>query len=126
MEADYDLGQQQPISAKSGSLGAYVIADAGPNYTSNPTLANGGGRGDMYFCGARRRGHLSQSCPGPLPRRTCVAGCLPIRPVLLLNFTRFNVGGGLDYVFESLGRLTASCAMIMSASSMGIRSTSFT
>ncbi len=108
MEADYDLGQQQPISAKSGSLGAYVIADAGLNYTSNPTLANGGGRGDMYFVARGGAGIYPNLAPGLYLDGHVSQDVFQYAQFSSLNFTRFNVGGGLDYVFESLGRLTAS------------------
>lgn len=108
LEADYDLGQQQPISAGSGGLGAYVIADAGLNYTSNPALANGGGRGDMYFVARGGAGLYPSLAPGLYLDGHVSQDVYQYAQFSSLNFTRFNVGGGLDYVFESLGRLTAS------------------
>lgn len=107
-EADIDLGHQQPISARSGGLGAYAIADAGLNYTSNPTLANGGGTGDMYFVARGGAGLYPNLAPGLYLDAHVSQDVYQYAQFSSLNFTRFNVGGGLDYVFESLGRLTAS------------------
>ena len=107
-EADFDLGQQQPISARSGGLGAYVVADTGLNYSSNPTLANGGGRGDMYFMARGGAGIYPNLAPGLYLDGHVFQDVFQYAQFSSLNFTRFNVGGGLDYVIESLGRLTVS------------------
>ncbi len=107
-EADFDLGQQQPITARSGGLGAYVIADTGLSYTSNPTLANGGGRGDMYFVARGGAGLYPNLAPGLYLDAHVSQDVYQYAQFSSLNFTRFNVGGGLDYVIESLGRLTLS------------------
>lgn len=108
LEADYDLGHQQPVSATSGGIGAYVVADTGLNYTSNPTLANGGGRGDMYFVARGGAGLYPNIAGGLYLDAHVFQEVYQYAQFSSLNFTRFNVGGGLDYVFESLGRLTAS------------------
>lgn len=107
-EAETDLGEQQPVGVASGGIGAYVLANAGFMYTSNPSLSNNGGEGDIYF---------SQKVGGGL--RPNVFGNLYLDAHISqeffeyahfssLNFSRFNVGGGLDYVIEALGGLTAS------------------
>jgi hypothetical protein len=108
MEADYDLGRQQPISARAGGIGAYIIADTGLNYTSNPSLSNGGGRGDMYFVARGGAGIYPNIASGLYLDAHVFQDVYQYAQFSSLNFTRFNAGGGLDYVFESLGRLTAS------------------
>ncbi len=107
-EADFDLGERQPISATSGGFGAYVTGDAGLYYTSNPTLSSSGSRGDMYFA-ARAGGGIHPNLAGGLYFDAHVSQeVFTYAQNAGLNFTRFNVGAGFDYVFENLGQLTAS------------------
>ena len=107
-QADADLGTLEPIRARPSPLGAYLIGNASLYYTSNPSLSSEGGRGDMYFVGG-----------GGVGTRPNVAGGLYLdghvsdqvfqyAQFSSLNFNYFNAGGGLDYVFENLGQLTAS------------------
>ena len=107
-QADADLGTLEPIRARPSPLGAYLIGNASLYYTSNPSLSSEGGRGDMYFVGG-----------GGVGARPNVAGGLYLdghvsdqvfqyAQFSSLNFNYFNAGGGLDYVFENLGQLTAS------------------
>lgn len=105
-EAEFDLGEQQPVNVKSGGLGAYVTGDTSLNYTSNATLANGGRQGDMYFV-ARGAGGIYPNITGGLYLDAHVSQeIFQYATFSSLNFSRFNAGGGLDYVFENLGRLT--------------------
>lgn len=107
-QADSDLGERLPVSAASGGFGAYVLGDAGLYYTSNPTLASGGGKGDMYFV-ARGGGGIHPNISGGLYLDAHVSQeVFQYAQFSSLNFSRFNAGGGLDYVFEDLGQLTAS------------------
>jgi hypothetical protein len=107
-QADFDLGERQAVSAASGGIGAYVIGDAGLYYTSNPTLASGGSSGDMYFV-ARGGGGVHPNISGGLYLDAHVSQeVFQYARYSSLNFSRFNAGGGLDYVFEDLGQLTAS------------------
>lgn len=106
MQAESDLGEQMPVSAKSGGLGAYLLGDTGLLYTSNPSLANGGGAGDMYFY-ARGGAGIHPNIAGGLYLDGHVQQeVFQYATFSSLNFTRFNAGGGLDYVFEELGQLT--------------------
>ena len=100
-EVDHDLGLQQPINVKSGSLGAYAIAETGLYYTSNPTLANGGGQGDMYFVARGGAGIYPNLTRGLYLDAHVSQDVYQYAHFSSLNFTRFNVGGGLDYVFEN-------------------------
>lgn len=107
-QADFDLGEQQPVSAKSGGgLGIYAIGDASLNYTSNATLSNGGRNGDMYFVGRGGAGIHPNLVGGLYLDGHVQQEVYQYATFSSLNFTHFNAGGGLDYVFEELGRLTA-------------------
>ncbi|CAN5674425.1 hypothetical protein BH09VER1_BH09VER1_02200 [soil metagenome] len=107
-QAASDMGDIQPVSAKNGGLGAYVIANTSLQYTSNPSVSSSPGRGDLLFTaeggagiypnivgGLYMDGHVSQSV-------------YQYATFSALDFSRFNAGGGLDYVFDGLGQLTAS------------------
>ena len=50
-QADAELGTLEPIRPRPSLLGAYLIGNASLYYTSNPSLSNDGGRGDLYFVG---------------------------------------------------------------------------
>lgn len=107
-QAASDLGEQQPVSAAAGGVGAYVIGDTGLYYTSNPTYSSNGGQGDMYFV-ARGGGGIHPNVSGGLYLDAHVSqDVFQYAQFSSLNFSRFNAGGGLDYVFEDLGQLTAS------------------
>ncbi len=107
-EVDTDLGEQLPVSMVRGGLGAYVVADTGLFYTSNPTLANGGGRGDMYFLARGGAGIHPNLVDGLYLDAHVTQEVFQYAQFSSLNFTRFNAGGGLDYVFQDLGQLTVS------------------
>ena len=107
-EAEYDLGEQLPVGASGGGFGLYALADTGLYYTSNPSLANGGGRGDMYFFargGAGARPHIVE---GLYLDAHFSQEVFQYAHFSSLNFTRMGAGGGLDYVFDQWGGLTAS------------------
>ncbi len=106
-EVDTDLGEQLPVSVARVAL-AYVVADTGLFYTSNPTLANGGGRGDMYFLARGGAGIHPNLVDGLYLDAHVTQEVFQYAQFPSLNFTRFNAGGGLDYVFQDLGQLTLS------------------
>lgn len=107
-QVDSDLGEQMPVSAAAGGVGAYAIGDVGLYYSSNPTYSNKGGKGDMYFV-ARGGGGIHPNVTGGLYLDAHVSqDVFQYSQLSSLNFSRFNAGGGLDYVFEDLGQLTAS------------------
>jgi len=105
-EAEFDLGEQHAVSARSGGLGAYFIGDTSLNYTSNATLANGGRQGDMYFVargGAGIRPHITHGLylDGYVSQEV-----FQYATYSSLNFSLFTAGGGLDYVIDELDQLT--------------------
>jgi hypothetical protein len=107
-QAEADLGIQEGIPAAPSRLGAYLIGNAGLNYTSNPSLANNGGRGDLYFVGGGGAG-VRPNLTGGLYLDGHVSDLVfQYAQFSSLNFNYFNAGGGLDYVFENLGQLIAS------------------
>jgi len=104
-DAESDFGEQQAVSIRAGGLGAYLIGGSGLNYTSNPTLSSGGGKGDMYYF-ARGGAGIHPNLTGGL----YLDGHISEEVFLYsrntaLNFSHLNAGGGLDYVFEDLGQL---------------------
>lgn len=105
-EAESDLGEQMPVSAKSGGLGAYLIGDTGLIYTSNPTLSSGGGKGDMYYYARGGAGIHPNLIGGLYLDGHVQQEIFQYATFSSLNFNHFNAGGGLDYVFEELGQLT--------------------
>jgi len=106
-QAESDLGEQLPVSAKSGGLGAYLIGDTGLVYTSNPSLSSGGGQGDMYYY-ARGGAGIHPNLVGGLYLDGHVQQeIFQYATFSSLNFNHFNAGGGLDYVFDQFGQLTA-------------------
>jgi len=108
VQAEADFGVQQPIGARPAGLGAYLIGNAGLNYTSNPSLSNEGGRGDMYFVGGGGAGIRPNLMGGLYLDGHVSQHVFQYAQFSSLNFSYFNAGGGLDYVFENLGQLTAS------------------
>ena len=89
-------------------FGAYLIGTTGLFYTSNPSLSNDAGRGDLYFVGGGGAG-LRPNVVGGLYLDGHVSDqVFQYAQFSSLNFNYFNAGGGLDYVFEGLGQLTAS------------------
>ena len=108
IQAEADLGVQEPIRAKPSRLGAYLIGNASLYYTSNPSLSNDGGRGDMYFVGGGGAGIRPNLIGGLYLDGHVSEQVFQYAQFSSLNFSYFNAGGGLDYVFENLGQLTAS------------------
>jgi hypothetical protein len=107
-QAEFDLGEQQPVNARSGGLGAYALANTSLNYTSNAFLANGGRQGDMYFVAQGGGGLYPQIYPNLYLDGHVSQEVFQYAKYSSLNFSRFNAGGGLDYIFEELGGLTLS------------------
>jgi hypothetical protein len=108
IQAEADLGRQELIRAKPSPLGAYLIGNASLYYTSNPSLSNDGGRGDMYFVGGGGAGIRPNLIGGLYLDGHVSEQVFQYAQFSSLNFNYFNAGGGLDYVFENLGQLTAS------------------
>jgi len=107
-QAEADLGRQEPIRAKPSRLGAYLIGNASLYYTSNPSLSNDGGRGDMYFVGGGGAGIRPNLIGGLYLDGHVSDQVFQYAQFSSLNFNYFNAGGGLDYVFQNLGQLWAS------------------
>ena len=107
-QAEADLGTQELIRPKLSRLGAYLIGNASLNYTSNPSLSNDGGRGDMYFVGGGGAGIRPNLIGGLYLDGHVSEQVFQYAQFSSLNFSFFNAGGGLDYVFQNLGQLTAS------------------
>jgi hypothetical protein len=107
-QADAELGTLQPIRPRPSLLGAYLIGNASLYYTSNPSLSNDGGRGDMYFVGGGGVGIRPNLIGGLYLDGHVSDQVFQYATFSSLNFNYFNAGGGLDYVFENLGQLTAS------------------
>jgi hypothetical protein len=89
-------------------LAPYVIGNAGLNYTSNPALSRNGGRGDIYFVGGGGAGVRPNLIEGLYLDGHVSDQVFQYAQFSSLNFNYFNAGGGLDYVIQSLGQLTAS------------------
>ena len=107
-QADADLGMQEPIGPRPSLLGAYLTGNASLYYTSNPSLSNDGGRGDMYFVGGGGAGIRPNVIGGLYLDAHVFDQVFQYAQFSSLNFNYFNAGGGLDYVFQNLGQLTAS------------------
>lgn len=107
-ETDRDLGEQQKLDFATGGIGAYFIGNTGLQYTSNPSLSRGGGQGDMYFFAQGGAGIYPNIAGGLFLDAHVYQSVFQYAHFSNLNFTAFNAGGGLDYVFSSLGGLTAS------------------
>jgi hypothetical protein len=107
-EADADLGRQEPMRPKPSRLGAYLIGNAGLFYTSNPSLSNDGGRGDMYFVGGGGTGIRPNLIGGLFLDGHVSEQVFQYAQFSSLNFRYFNAGGGLDYIFQNLGQLWVS------------------
>jgi hypothetical protein len=108
VQAEADLGTQELIRERPSQLGAYLIGNAGLFYTSNPSLSNEGGRGDLYFVGGGGAGLRPNVVGGLYLDGNVSDQVFQYAQFSALNFNYFNAGGGLDYVFEGLGQLTAS------------------
>lgn len=106
-QVEFDLGEQIPVSAESGGIGAYLIGEASLNYTSNAFLTNGGNQGDMFFVGSGGVGFHPHIVEGLYLDAYVYEQVFQYARYSSLNFSRFNAGGGFDYVFEGLGQLTA-------------------
>jgi hypothetical protein len=103
VQAEADLGTQELIRERPSQLGAYLIGNTGLFYTSNPSLSNEGGRGDLYFVGGGGAG-LRPNVTGGLYLDGHVSDqVFQYAQFSALNFNYFNAGGGLDYVFGGLG-----------------------
>ena len=107
-QADADLGTLEPMRPRPSLLGAYLIGNASLYYTSNPSLSNDGGRGDMYFVGGGGAGIRPNLVGGLYLDGHVSDQVFQYATFSELNFNYFNAGGGFDYVFEQLGQLTAS------------------
>jgi hypothetical protein len=106
-QAEADLGRLEPLPARP-VLGVYLIGNAGLFYTSNPSLSSDGGRGDLYFVGGGGVGIRPNIVGGLFLDGHVSDQVFQYAQFSSLNFNYFNAGGGLDYVFEGLGQLTAS------------------
>ncbi len=107
-QADAELGTLEPIRPRPSLLGAYLIGNASLYYTSNPSLSNDGGRGDLYFVGGGGVGIRPNLIGGLYLDGHVSDQVFQYATFSALNFNYFNAGGGFDYVFEQLGQLTAS------------------
>ena len=107
-QAEADLGRQELVRPKPIWLAPYVIGNAGLNYTSNPALSRNGGRGDIYFVGGGGAGVRPNLIEGLYLDGHVSDQVFQYAQFSSLNFNYFNAGGGLDYVIQSLGQLTAS------------------
>lgn len=107
-QAEFDLGEQLPVRAAEGGIGLYGLGDTGLFYTSNPSLANGGGRGDLYFFARGAAGLRPQIAEGLYLDAHFSQEVFQYAHFSSLNFTRMAAGGGLDYVIPGLGGLTAT------------------
>jgi hypothetical protein len=107
-QAEADLGAQLPVRPKTNRLAPYVIGNAGLYYTSNPSLSRNGGRGDVYFVGGGGAGIRPNLIGGLWLDGHVSQQVYQYAQFSSLNFNYFNAGGGLDYVFQGLGQLTAS------------------
>jgi hypothetical protein len=107
-QAEADLGRLEPFGPRPGLLGAYLFGNASLFYTSNPSLSNGGGRGDMYFAGGGGAGIRPNVIGGLYLDGHVSDQVFQYATFSSLSFNYFNAGGGLDYVFQNLGQLTAS------------------
>ena len=107
-QAEADLGAQLPVRPKPSRLAPYVIGNAGLNYTSNPSLSRNGGRGDVYFVGGGGAGIRPNLIGGLWLDGHVSQQVYQYAQFSSLNFNYFNAGGGLDYVFQGLGQITAS------------------
>jgi hypothetical protein len=108
LQAEADFGELVPVKTTAFGLNPYLIGSAGLNYTSNPSLSNNGGRGDLYFVGGGGAG-IRPNLIGGLHLDGHVSDLVyQYAHFSSLNFNYFNAGGGFDYVFENLGDLTAS------------------
>jgi hypothetical protein len=108
LQAEADFGELIPARVTAFGLNPYLIGIAGLNYTSNPGLSNNRGRGDLYFVGGGGAG-IYPNLVGGLYLDGHVSDLVyQYAHFSSLNFNYFNAGGGLDYVFENLGDLTAS------------------
>jgi hypothetical protein len=107
-QAEADLGAQLPVRPKLNRLAPYVISNAGLNYTSNPSLSRNGGRGDVYFVGGGGAGIRPNLIGGLWLDGHVSQQVYQYAQFSSLNFNYFNAGGGLDYVFQGLGQITAS------------------
>ncbi len=107
-QAEADFGELVPVRTTAFGLNPYLIGTAGLNYTSNPSLSNTGGRGDLYFVGGGGAG-IRPRLVGGLYLDGHVSDLVyQYAQFSSLNFNYFNAGGGFDYVFANLGDLTAS------------------
>ena len=108
VQAEADFGELVPVSTTAFGLNPYLIGTAGLNYTSNPSLSNSGGRGDLYFVGGGGAG-IRPNLIGGLYLDGHVSDLVyQYARFSSLNFNYFNAGGGFDYVFANLGDLIAS------------------
>ena len=108
LQAEADIGELVPVRTRALDLDAYLIGSAGLNYTSNPSLSNNGGRGDLYFVGGGGAGIRPNLIGGLYLDGHVSQFVYQYAQFSSLNFSYFNAGGGFDYVFANLGDLTAS------------------
>jgi hypothetical protein len=108
LQAEADIGELVPVRTRALGLDAYLIGSAGLNYTSNPSLSNNGGRGDLYFVGGGGAGVRPNLIGGLYLDGHVSQFVYRYAQFSSLNFSYFNAGGGFDYVFANLGDLTAS------------------
>jgi hypothetical protein len=108
LQAEADFGELIPARTTAFGLNPYLIGIAGLNYTSNPSLSNNRGRGDLYFVGGGGAGIYPKLVGGLYLDGHVSDLVYQYAHFSSLNFNYFNAGGGLDYVFENLGDLTAS------------------
>lgn len=107
-QVDLDLGQQQAVGEGQRSLGIYFSGNSSLYYTSNPSLSETPGRGDMYFVATGAAGIYPNIAGGLYLDAHFTQSVFQYARFSSLDFTVMNAGGGLDYVFQSLGQLTAS------------------
>lgn len=107
-QTDLDLGQQHVVGEGGEPLGVYFGGNAGLTYTSNPALSESGGRGDMYFVATGTGGIYRNIGGGLFVDAHFTESVFQYAQFSSLNFNVMNAGGGLDYVFQSLGQLTLS------------------
>ncbi len=91
-QADAELGTLEPIRPRPSLLGAYLIGNASLYYTSNPSLSNDGGRGDLYFVGGGGARHPPELGRRTLPEWSRLRPGLPVCDVFLAELQLLQRG----------------------------------
>lgn len=105
--ADQDLGEQRLLVPDSRYKSFTLFANASEFYTSNAALTNGGAQGD-WFTALQFGGSWIPRIKGSLfGEVSALQQLYRYAEFSNLSFNSLDVGGGLIYVFRSLGDLSA-------------------